>query len=91
MAQFAQCFGFDLADALARNVKLFAYFFQRVVGVHINAKAHPQHFCFARGQAFQYAGGYFAQARIHRRFGRRNIVHVFDKVAQVAVVIVANR
>ena len=91
VAQFAQCFGFDLADALARNVKLFAHFFQRVVGVHINAKAHPQHFCFARGQAFQYAGGYFAQAGIHGRIGGGNVVYVFNEVAQMAVVVIANR
>ena len=25
--QFAQCFGFDLTNALARHIKLFAHFF----------------------------------------------------------------
>ena len=40
MAQFAQCFGFDLPDALAGNIKLATNFFQGVVGVHVNAEAH---------------------------------------------------
>ena len=30
--QLAKCFGFNLANALARDVKLFAHFFKRVVG-----------------------------------------------------------
>ena len=48
MAQFSERFGFDLADALARDVKLFADFFERVVGVHFDAKAHAQYFGFTR-------------------------------------------
>ena len=30
--QLSKCFGFDLTNALARDVKLFAHFFKRVVG-----------------------------------------------------------
>lgn len=53
MAQFAQCLGFDLANPLARHVKLLADFLEGVVGVHIDTKAHTQHFGFTRGQATQ--------------------------------------
>ena len=40
-------FGFDLADAFAGDVELFADFFQRVVGVHFDTETHAQHFRFA--------------------------------------------
>ena len=49
VAQFAQCLGFDLTNPLARHVKLLADLFQGVVGVHIDTKAHTQHFGFTRG------------------------------------------
>ena len=51
MAQFAQGFGFDLADTFAGYVKLFADFFERVVGIHVDTEAHTQDFGFARGLA----------------------------------------
>jgi hypothetical protein len=37
-----------LADALAGNVELFAHLFKRVIGIHIDAKAHAQDFRLAR-------------------------------------------
>ena len=40
MAQFAQCFGFDLPDAFAGNIELTTNFFQGVVSIHVDAKAH---------------------------------------------------
>jgi len=40
VTQFAQCFGFDLANAFAGDVELLADFFQRVIGVHIDAETH---------------------------------------------------
>ena len=62
MAQLAQCFGFDLADALAGNVELFAHFFQRVVGVHFDTEAHAQHLGFPLCQAVQDVLGHCMQA-----------------------------
>ena len=55
VAQFPQGFGLDLADALTGHVELLADFFQRVVGVHVDAKAHAQHLGFAWRQAGQHA------------------------------------
>ena len=43
VSQLAQRLRFDLADALASHVELLADFFQRVVGVHVDAEAHAQH------------------------------------------------
>ncbi len=46
--QLAEGFGFDLADAFAGYAELLANFFQRVVGVHADTKAHAQDAFFAR-------------------------------------------
>src|SRR3546814_15942098 len=50
MAQLAQRLGLDLANALAGDVELLADFFERVVGVHVDAEAHPQPLGLTRGQ-----------------------------------------
>lgn len=90
MPQLAECFCLDLSDAFARYVKLSADFFQRVVGVHIDAETHTQDFCLTRCQAFEDFFGYFVQAGVHCRIGKRNIVGIFDEVAQVRIVVVAD-
>src|SRR5688572_28275629 len=48
--QLAERLGLDLADALAGDRELLADLFQRVVGVHADAEAHPQHALLARRQ-----------------------------------------
>ena len=40
VAQLAECFCLNLADAFAGYVKLFANFFKRMVGIHIDTKTH---------------------------------------------------
>src|SRR5690606_8787958 len=91
MTQFAQGLGFDLTDTLTGNVELFAHFFQRVVGVHIDTETHTQYFGFAGGQAGQHRTGGFGEAfggsGIERRLGMR----VLDKIAQMRIFIVADR
>jgi hypothetical protein len=42
MPQLAECFGFDLADALARHIKVVAYFLQRMRRFHADAKTLTQ-------------------------------------------------
>ena len=53
MLQLADRLGFDLANALARDVELFADFFERVVGAHLDAETHAQHLGFAWCQAVE--------------------------------------
>src|SRR5688572_17009699 len=65
MPQLAQRLRFYLPDALARDVELLADFFQRVVGVHVDAEAHAKHLGFTRGQLRKYRVGGLAQ-RFHR-------------------------
>src|SRR5690606_33851917 len=49
--ELAQRLGLYLADALARDVELLADFLERVVGVHVDAEAHPEHLGLPRRQA----------------------------------------
>ena len=51
VTQFAQCLRFYLTYAFSRDVKLFAYFFERVIRVHVYAEPHAQDFGFPRCQA----------------------------------------
>src|SRR5690606_37090170 len=46
--QLAQRLRLDLADAFARDGELLAHFLQRVVGVHADPEAHPEHTLLAR-------------------------------------------
>src|SRR5262245_54168970 len=43
MLELAQRLGLDLTDALTGHRELLANFFERVVGVHADAEAHPEH------------------------------------------------
>ena len=83
MAQFAQGFRFDLANALARDVELFADFFERVIGVEVDAEAHTQHFCFARCQLCEHCVRGLAQRLGGRLIDRRGDRGVFDEIAEV--------
>ena len=53
MAQLAKRLRLYLSNAFTRNVELLADFFQRVVRIHVDAKAHAQYFRLARRQAGQ--------------------------------------
>ena len=53
MPQLPQRLRFNLPDTLAGHVELLAHFFQRVVGVHVDAEAHAQHLGLARGERIE--------------------------------------
>src|SRR5665213_3972957 len=89
--QLAQRLRLDLANALARDVELLADLFQRVVGVHLDAEAHPQHLRLARRQRVEDVLADIAQARVDRGVGRRHRRLVLDEVAQMRIVVVADR
>ena len=60
MAQFAQRFGFDLADALARDREVLADFFQGVLAAVLQAETHFDDLLFARAEGLENFGGLFA-------------------------------
>src|ERR1700676_2449034 len=89
--QFAQGFGLDLADALAGHRELLADLFERVVGVHADAETHAQDALLARGQRGEDARRRLAQIGLDRRIERQYRVLVLDEIAEVAVLLVADR
>src|SRR5499427_638609 len=89
--ELAQRFGLVLSDALARHRELLADLFQRVVGIHPDAEAHAQHALFARRQRCQDARGGFAQIGLNRGVDRQDRVLVLDEIAEVGILLVADR
>jgi hypothetical protein len=47
MSKFAQCLGFNLADAFTGDIKLLANLFKGVISVHPDPKSHLQDFRFS--------------------------------------------
>ena len=90
MFKFAQRFCLNLADALARDAELLADLFQRVIGVHANAKAHAQHALLTRGQAGKHPRRGLAQIGMDRRIKWLDSILVLDEIAQMAVCLVAD-
>ena len=91
MLQLPQRLRFDLPDTFAGHRELLADFFQRVIGVHPDAEAHPQHAFFARGEGRQHAGDGFLEVRLNRGIHRDDRVLVLDEIAKMAVLLVADR
>ena len=91
MLELAQRLGLDLADALAGDRELLADLFERVVGVHADAETHPQHPLLARSQRGEHAGGAGAKIGVDGRIDGLHGVLVLDEVAQMAVLVVADR
>src|SRR5215213_2114344 len=89
--QLAQRLRLDLADALAGHRELLPDLFERVIGIHADAEAHAQHALLARGQRSQDAGRRLAQIGLNRGVQRQDRVLVLDEIAEVAVLLVADR
>src|SRR6266571_4850643 len=89
--QLAQRLGLDLADALSRDRELLADLFQRLIGVHPDAEAHAQHALLARGERGEHPRCRLAQVRLDGGVDRRHRVLVLDEVAEVRILLVADR
>src|SRR5580658_4511203 len=91
MAQLAQRFRFDLADAFACDGERLADFFEGVFAAIVQAEAHLDDFFFARRQRLQHGRGLFLQVEVDDRVGRRNDGLVFDEIAEVRIFFFADR
>lgn len=83
MLELAQRLGLDLADTFTRDRELLANFFQRMVSVHANAKAHTKNTFLARRQRSENAGRRIAQIGLNGSIDRQKRVLVLDEIAQV--------
>jgi hypothetical protein len=88
--QLAQRLGLDLTDTLTRHRELLTNFFQRVVGVHADTKAHPKDTFLTRRERGQNPRRRFTQVRLDRRIDGQNCVLVLDEIAQMTVFLVTN-
>src|SRR5581483_12333220 len=89
--ELAQRLGLDLPDTFASHGELLPDFLECVVGIHADAESHAQDALLARRQRGQYARRAFAQIALDRRLERDDRVLVLDEVAEVRILLVADR
>lgn len=90
MLELAQGFCLDLTDPFAGHTELLTDFLQRVVGVHADAKAHPQNAFLTRSKRGQNPRCRLLQVLLNSRIQRQNGVLILDEVAKLAVFLVAD-
>src|SRR6516164_6229568 len=91
MLQLAYRLGLDLADALARDRELVADLFQGVVLVHADAEAHADYTVLPRRERGERACRGLAQVRLDDGVDRQDRVLVLDEIAEVGILLVADR
>src|SRR6516162_11414591 len=91
MLQLPERFRLDLADALARDRELLADLFQGVVLVHADAEAHADYTLLARRERGERARRGLAQVRLDDGVDRHDRVLVLDEIAEVGILLVADR
>src|SRR6185369_2853274 len=84
MAKLTQRLDFDLADTLARDVKVLANFFQRpLASIRIQTEAQTNYFLFARAERLQHVTGDVARVRTDHPFSRTHRGLVLDEVSDL--------
>src|SRR6266545_868623 len=91
MAELAERLGLDLPDALARDREVLPHLFQGVLAAVREPEAEAQHLFLARGQRVQHLVGLLAETQADYALDRRAHLLVLDEVAQVAVLLLADR
>src|SRR5690606_14487960 len=91
VTELAERLGFDLADALAGHLEVLADLFERVIALFADAEAHAQDLLLARGQRLQHLPRLLAQVHVDDGVGGADHALVFDEVAEVAVLFLADR
>src|SRR4051812_32932014 len=91
MAQAAQRFAFDLADALTSEAELLADFLQRVLPPVLEAEAQAQDTRLTRRERAKHLFDLLAEEVLIRALRWRWRRIVFDKAAEFAVLFLADR
>src|SRR5208282_3927947 len=91
LAELAQRFGLDLADALAGDRELLADFLEGAIALQPNSEPHPEDLLFARGERREDLAGLFAEVTLDRGLDRRGRELVLDEVADRAFLFVTDR
>ena len=90
VAELAESLGFDLPDALARDLEALADFFQRVLGAVFEAEAHLDDTLFARGEGAENLRGVLLEVDADDGLGGRDGLAIFNEVAEVRVFLFAD-
>src|SRR3990172_4696872 len=91
MAKFSEGLCLYLTDALARHVEFLPHLFQGVVGMLPDAEPPAQHFFLAVRQGVQHPADLLMQVLSYGRIEGGLDLLVLDKVAEVAVLFLADR
>src|SRR4051812_10970239 len=91
VAQLAERFRLDLADALARDAELATYLFERPLAAVVQAEAKLEHAALAAGEAVEHFFDLLFEQLEGGHLGRRGRALVLDEVAEVAILFLANR
>src|SRR5947209_3014012 len=91
VAEFAEGLRLDLPDALAGHAELAAHFLQRAAVAVVQPEAEDEHLPLAVGEHIQHLVHLLAQQPGGRAVLRRDGERVRDEVAEVAVLLLADR
>src|SRR6476469_1469646 len=91
VAQLAQRLGLDLADPLAGDVELLADLLEGPGTPVLEAEPELQHAPFAAGQRVEHRLHLLLEQLVRRGLGRRQRAAVLDEVAEVGVLLLADR
>src|SRR5262252_9034429 len=91
MAELAERFRLDLADALTGDLEVLADFFERVVALLADAEPHAKHLLFARREGGEDLSRLVGEVHADHALRRRDDRLVLDEVAQVRILFLADR
>src|SRR6266511_2072882 len=89
--QLPQRLRLDLADALAGHLEVLTDLLERVVALLPDAEPHPEDLLLTGGQGGEHLPGLLREVHVDDRVRRRDERLVLDEVAEVAVLLLADR
>src|SRR6478609_8498124 len=91
VAELAERLRLDLANALAGHVELLAHFLERPRPAVLQPEPELEHAPLATGQRVEHRLDLFLEELVRRRLGGRQRAAVLDEVAEVRVLLLADR
>src|SRR5436190_7589397 len=91
MPQLPECLGFDLANALAGDAEFATDLFQRSLAAIVEPEAQRDDAALTLRQRTQHVVHGVAQQRLGCLLDWRDCLGILDQIAQLAVLVVADR
>src|SRR5258708_16254610 len=91
MTELAQSLGFNLTDAFACDMELFAHFFQRAAAAIIQTKAQLENLALALGQTIEHILHLLLEQLMTGGIGRRKRSVILNEVTQVPLIFLPTR